>query len=291
MNAATPPSPAPTRLTHLQVSNYERAASLMLALIVLLGVMVLTLLILWWTFKISLGQTAVPSPRLELGSGDNALGGGMELDGPTEEEIGLETDWDEPALEETLLSITAAVGTMAPELDDPALTDEARSGRGGGSRGDGRGVGDGSGDGGSGIARHWEVRFRKSTLNAYAQQLDGFDIELGVLLPGNKVKYAKNLAKSKPDTRVGKADEEQRYYLTWRSGDLEQADRELLRKAGIQSKGRLVLKFLEREQERALEGPEKGFKDRDPGQVRKTVFGIRESGSAYEFFVIYQLGK
>ena len=38
--------------------------------------------------------------------------------------------------------------------------------------------------------------FSKNTLDAYARQLDFFKIELGVLLPDNKIVYAYNLAKS-----------------------------------------------------------------------------------------------
>ena len=44
--------------------------------------------------------------------------------------------------------------------------------------------------------------FAKNTLEAYARQLDYFKIELGIILPGNKVICTKNLTKRRPDTYI-----------------------------------------------------------------------------------------
>ena len=86
----------------------------------------------------------------------------------------------------------------------------------------------------------------------YARQLDFFKIELGVLQPDNKIIYVFNLTKPKPDTRTvsNPSLNEKRYYLTWRTGEMQQADRDLLAKAGVDSGDRLILKFLPPEVER-----------------------------------------
>ena len=67
---------------------------------------------------------------------------------------------------------------------------------GGGSRGQGRMPGNGS-TSGDGESRNWGFVFRKGkTLNEYARQLDFFDIELGVLMPDNKLVYVTDLAEN-----------------------------------------------------------------------------------------------
>lgn len=250
---------------------------MLLALVGLLGIAVTTLLLVWLTGQIFLSQKAVPVVLLELGDGDGPLGGSMELEGPLDEEIELQ----EPAMQETLAAVADAVAAQAALLDDPSLSDSTKRGRGGG----GRELGGGNGTG-SGVARRWEVYFEGNSLAVYARQLDSFGIELAVLLPGNRVSYALNLAKSRPDTRMGPADEEKRYYLTWRGGELQQADRELLGRAGIESQGRIILKFLPPAVEATLQDLEEKFKDSDPDRNRKTRFGIRPQGDGYAFFVI-----
>lgn len=252
----------------------------MLALVILLGVVVLTLLIIWLTNQIFLKQAAVPVEMMELGEGDGPLGGDMKLEGPADEEVEL----DEPVLAETLAAIADAVAVNTAMLDDPSLGKKRGAGRGGGGRGLGRGSGSGSG-----MARRWEVHFIEgNTLETYAKQLDSLGIELGVLLPDNQVLYVSKLSRASPQKRVGPASEEKRYYLTWRSGELQQADHELLSRAGVRSKGRIIVKFLPPHVEAQLAQLEKTHAGPDADKVRKTRFGIRKDGSGYSFFVIDQ---
>jgi len=256
---------------------------MLLTWVILLGVLVFGLLIVWLTSKIFLSQAAVPVQFTDLGEGDSQLGGGMDLEAPSDEELGLESDLDEPMVAETLAAIADAVGTKAAMLDDPRLTGHSRSG----GRGDGRLAG--GGGTGTGISRHWEVRFLKgNTLETYARQLDFFGIELGVLQPGNKVVYAYNLTKARPDSRTGPADAEKRYYLTWRSGELQQADRELLARAGIQAQDRIILKFLPPAIEGRLAQLEKARGGARADSIRRTRFGIRSDGAGFAFFIAEQ---
>jgi len=284
----TPTLPAQSDSYQLRVTRYDRVSSMLLALVILLGVIVAVLFIIWLTGQILLGQKAVPVELAELGEGTGPLGGGMELEAPTEEEIGEETDLLEPQIEDRLAAVADAVGAKTASLVDPTLTEHMRSGRGGGGSGDGRMAGTGSGSG-EGQARRWEVRFPEgNTLEAYARQLDFFRIELGVLLPGNKVVYASKLAKAKPDVRTGPADQEKRYYLTWRRGGLQAADRELLARAGIDAENRIILKFLPPEVEAELARLEKVHAASDAERVRKTVFLVLPSGDGYTFKVTDQ---
>ncbi len=294
MNASSSPSAAPATEYRLKVSRYDQVSSLLVALLILIGVAVFLMLAVWLTNQISLGQAAVPVELIDLGDGEGPLAGGMELEGPVEEEIGVENEMEDPSVPETLAAIADAVGLSAALLENPALTDQMKAGRGGGSRGDGRVPGFGSGSG-SGIARRWEVRFIKgNTLETYARQLDFFKIELGVLASGNKVNYAYNVSNSRPDTRTGPADGEKRYYLTWQGGDLVEADRELLTRAGIESQGRIILKFLTPELEGQLYGMEKAravSANEKPENVRKTWFRVEAQGAGYVFAVADQSYK
>jgi len=270
----------------LKVSAYERVASMLISLLVLIGSSVLIMFILWLTSRVFASREPVPVALEEIGTGDTGLTGGMELDAPMADELGVETDLETPSLEQTLAAVADAVASQAALLDDPSLTEEAISGKGG-STGDGRGLGRGSGPGGTGRRRRWEVRFPPgNTLETYGRQLDFFKIELGVLMPDNRVVYASNFSTS-PRRREGPADQEPRYYLTWEKGGLEQADRELLARANVDP-GRWILKFIPRELELRLLGLEQKRAGERARSVRTTYFGIRPKGRGYEFYVMDQ---
>jgi len=140
--------------------------------------------------------------------------------------------------------------------------------------------------------RSWEVQFFKgNTVENYARQLDFFGIELGVPIPGGKILYAYNLAKLKPDTRTGPAAAENRCYLSWRRGDLGQAETTLFSQAGHEIKDRAVLKFLPPEIEAALAKIERGYAGEKADVVQKTRFGIRPKADGYDFYVMEQSYK
>lgn len=266
----------------MKVSRYERVASLLIALLILFGTAVLIAFLLWLTSQVFGSTKAVPVLLEEIGEG-GGLGDSMDLD---VEEIGLETDLEDPEFKDTLATIADAVALKTSALEDPTFLDNLEKGVGG-RRGEGRTAGFGSGK--PGKPRHWEVRFiQGNTLRTYARQLDYFKIEIGVLLPGNKVEYAYNLSNDRPNRRTGPADQETRYYLTWRQGVLEEADRELLTLAGIKSKGRLILKFIPPELEIRLVTMERERAGDDVDKIRGTTFQIREERGGYNFYVVNQ---
>lgn len=266
-----PTSHNPDRLTRyaLTVTNYDRVLSMVLAAMLLVGAAVLVLLALWLTSRLFLGQAAVPVVLEEVGAGDSPLSDQHDLEPPAVDQ----TDLVEPQITDRLASIAAAVSSQ------PVMTGETRPG----------GSGSGEGGVGSGVQRRWELTFMQgNTLDTYARQLDFFQIELGVLEPGNQVTYAYNLTKPKPDTRTGPADAETRYYLTWRGGELVEADRALLARAGIDSQGRIILKFLPPEVESQLVQLEKVHAGEDIERVRRTRFGISPHGKGFRFRMIDQ---
>jgi hypothetical protein len=289
----------------LEVTRYDRASSWLIAMLVTVGVTVVMLVSLWLSGRIVAPESGAQvkyDPRFGENGGDLRDAGGSQLDAPSIEPlVGHDKTTFQPQKDLGALG-TAAANAADMEEPEPGVQ---------GSQGTGDGINEGNGSGeGLGnkkgkkpgkpppvqpvLPRHWEVVFQKgNTLDLYARQLDFFKIELGVVLPGNKVAYAFNLSKRKPDSRVNAdpGNTEKRYYLTWRSGDLEQADRELLLRAGIDAEGLLILKFLSAEVEAQLAGLEKGFRGNDPKDIKRTRFGVRADGKGFQFYVIDQLLK
>jgi len=285
VSVSVPTSRKSAKEYRLRVSRYDRVSGMLVAWVVLLGVVVGILLIIWWTSQIKLGQAAVEVELMQLGDGDGPMGGDQKLAGAIDEEIELL----EASAEVTLAAIADAISTKVAVLDDPSLSDRTGKGRGGGGRGMGLGSGTGSGTGSA-----FEIIMPKGlSLDGYARILDGLEIELAVLLPGNKVQYVKNMASSSPTTRIGPADKETRYYLTWRRGDLLEADRGLLRRAGIEPENRLILKFLTPQRESNMVAiAMKHAKDEhglELPKILKTYYSVRKAtAGGWEFSVMRQ---
>jgi hypothetical protein len=186
-------------------------------------------------------------------------------------------------------AVDAAVAANAALLDNPALI--ALMNSRGEVAGDPRQSNPAAPDDAR-TARNWELHFlRGSTLENYARQLDHFGIELGVLLPGNKLAYATGFSQPKPQSRSGPADAEKRYYLTWRKSESQQADRELLARAGMSSEGQIILKFLPPALEKQLAELEQQHAAGRPGAIVQTAFAVRAEGDAYVLQVIEQKRK
>lgn len=294
------PPPAPRRrsaaartTSQLKVSSYDTVAGWLIALLVLIGVAVASLFLIWLTSRIFVSQAPVPVLLEDIGGGreDGVIGESMEIDAPDAEEIAQESDLTEPQMEQSLAQITDAVATLQADLTDPSDSQDTETSGGGKSHGDGRQIGRGSGTGEPGIprAQRWEIYFQDAgTLESYAKQLDFFKIELGVIGGTNQVQYAFHLSQPTPDTRVGPGSEEKRLYMTWRQGSLQQADRDLVGRAGLSAAGRLVVQFYPPDTENLLANVERNFRGLEATKIRKTRFGVRDAAGGYEFYVIDQ---
>ncbi len=249
---------------------------MLISLLVLLGLAVLIMFVIWLTNRIFLHHPPLKIVSANIGQPDDPWGGSDDIEPPAPQE----TDIIEEEIEETLEAVTDAIATRATRA---TMMSKRVSGEG-----TGRG-GSGSGLGRRGTRRNWEVQFAKgNTLNVYARQLDFFEIELGVRRPGNKIEYAYDLASRRPKTRTGLTDQEKRYYLIWRRGNLQQADRDLLTKAGIDPGRSPTFKFLPPKVEMMLLGLEQAEAGSRVKKIRMTRFGLLPKGDGYEFYVIRQ---
>jgi hypothetical protein len=132
------------------------------------------------------------------------------------------------------------------------------------------------------------IQFQEgASLTQYGQQLQFFGIELGAI-SGTRIEYAYNLNKPRPDRRVGQGSDEKRLYFSWQQGTLKEADAQLLRLAGIDTTGKLLVQFYSAETENQLAYLEETFANRKGAEIRRTRFGVRPAPRGYTFYVIDQ---
>ena len=267
----------------LRVSAYDRVASMLIALLIVVGFFVLLLFLIWVTNNVLIGPHVVPVELLEPGGAEGRLGTEKGFEEPDVQQV---EDILEPEFEDTVDAISETVSTRLAHLETLQY----------GAQGAGAGGNLDRGPGGEGNAdviprwERWETRYESSSLEAYTQQLDFFGIELAATGGGKPlIEYASNLSQSQPSRRTGQPGKEDRLYMLWRSGPLQRADRELLTAAGIDVRGRILVQFYPRPVEQMLAQLERAHTpNREVTEIRKTVFGVRPSGQKYEFYVIDQ---
>jgi hypothetical protein len=271
----------------LRVSAYERVASVIVSLLIFLVTLVTILFLVVLTQRLMRVEETVPVEYVEeaYGRGDHALGFERDPDPPGSEEL---EQLEEPQVEQSLEAVTDAVSSIAATLvsvEGAAVPTTGSSGKG-----DSRPPGPlGEGDDIIPRSERWQIQYPGGNLKQYARILDFFKIELGVVGGGRtNVEYAVNLS-TNPGKRSGPPDKEERLYMTWRGGEMKQADAALLGQAGINVSGAVQMQFLPADTENLLAAVERtAMGQRTIKEVQKTVFGVRPKGAGYEFYVIDQ---
>jgi hypothetical protein len=262
----------------------------------ILGCFVGLMFLLWYS-----NRTWLPKPALavsiyknqDVGGRGQGLGIGSELtDRNLDEPVAAElTEIATPKVEEILDAISVEEAARLVEED---LTIAPPSRSLGDRDGPGRGTGDGPGDGpgdtiGDPPWERWEIQLNATTLAEYKQQLDFFQIELGVAGGGSPlVTYVSNVSKT-PQVRTGDPKDEKRLRFLHRSGALRSADRNIASAAGVNTDGKVVFQFYSQKTYNALLTLENdAMRPRLISAVRRTVFGVRGSPGNYEFYVLSQ---
>jgi hypothetical protein len=283
-----PKSAVPKRSYRLNASAYDQVSSGLFSALLFVGATVLAILMLYFSSKLLSPPVGVPVTMTDVPSEGSARGTGTELNEPGGDDVPDELQQDAPV--ESVETITAAVTSNSSQFDDLSLETSFTSGKGGG-KGDGRGTGRGKAPQEDvPRAQRWTIRFDGGNIKTYAKQLDFFGIELAAVGGSdNLVHYAFNVSKPKPDQRTGPSESENRLYMTWRSGPLQSADRELLTKAGVDISGRVIMQFYPAATEQTLAQLERAYAgNRDINEVRRTIFDVRVKGDKFEFFVTGQ---
>ena len=266
----------------LRVSSYDRVSSALIIALIAVGSCVFLLFLVWLTRQIFISQEAVPVEFLEgLGDGEETAGGSIE--DLTDPELDEMADF-EPELDETLNTVAEIILIQAAALD--AFPGESSSV---GVRGGSHGASTETGGNANLIPRwqRWQIDFESADLATYAKQLDAFGIELAACGGGSEaIEYATKFRKPTPVKRQGSAKDEIRLYMTWRHGGLRRADMTLLARAGVKTTGKLIVQFYPSAVEQQLAAAEKQKAgSRAIEMIRQTVFGIKDGGGKYSFYV------
>jgi hypothetical protein len=307
---------SPKTGVELRVSAYDRVSSWLVSLLVISTVVVASLLSVYFGRRLAQVEVAVPVQTVSLsGGGGGGEGGQMGTGGDIAlPDFAGSEDLSEP-LDETLETVSSAVSRTEPLVlseaidtaNDMAPTQEyvdtrqpGTTGTGGGhgtghGTGSGSGIGPGSGGGsGGGVFRaepEREIRFEPQNLLEYAEFLDFFKIELGVLGQDNKIHYAYNLSQKTPSVREGEPAEELRFYMNSARGRFAALDRRLADRSGIADKGRIILQFYPDPAYAILQQLERGKAEsagRRPEEIRRTAFRVTHVDNRFEFQVLDQ---
>lgn len=270
----------------LAVNAFDRIASLLVALLMLVGAVVagLTVMFLFRTFSPASNDTAVYiSPAVS------------QVPSAVAEKVELakleETPDDLPLqLQDTLKQLSDAISTRTALLSTESLERVADSTQGTQN---------------SALSYHCvaaeaympvhELRFDPMSDADYARMIDYFDGELAVLdRRNNKIYYAKHLTKSSPTIREGTpaAENKQARYRLLSAGTLQQIEVRMARKAGIMRPDAIILvfyseqaadEFLAKEQAHLRKNGYDRLED-----VARTVFQVTRVGQNFEITIEHQ---
>lgn len=271
-----------------KVSVYDRVSGMLVALVVLFGLLAFALFAIWLTRVITIKPKSTPTIAIELkGEGAIAEGVGRDFEEPGVEEL---ADVQEPQLADAMEAVTSAASSVKARVQ--AVDGNAAQ------MGTGQGLGDSraKGPGGGGTADalpeqdRWEINYSTTSVNAYAQQLDFFNIELGAVhRTKSEIYYASKLSQAKPERRSGFRDEEGRIYFSHLNKQLRQYDQTLLEKASIDTTDKLIVQFYPPATHQMLLNVERTALGGKPWEtLRKTVFGVTGSGGSFQYEVIRQ---
>ena len=271
--------------TALKVSVHDLVSSWLVALLIVIGFAVLILFLLWLTTQVYVRQKPVPVEVLDDPGGSENFGLADELEPPGVEEL---PDVNEPQLADTIEAITDAASTVAASEIASAGT-HAEMGKGSGL-GDRRAAGSG-GSGRGGPERR--INYITNTKGGYADQLDFFKVELGVIRPGDStIHYAFNFGKAKPDVRSAPVADEKRSYFLWGDDEpMAEMDRSFLRDAGISIEGNIILQFWPPDSWQQLKVADALYAEankRNLRTIRRTEFGVKPVGRGFEPVVLHQ---
>ena len=271
----------------LTVNTYDRTASLIVALLVLVGCTVLGMAVVFFTGKFVHTIEPIPVVPVEATSANANQGIAEEPEPPGIEEA---PDLSEPQLQDTLETLTNSISDRQVLLSDEMLEAEKEAGKG-------KGLGDArmAGEGGGGVVervprwQRWKIRFQPESAAEFARWLDYHKIEIGVLGRDNQVHYASEFSGSSPKVKVGDPLEESRGYTSAADGPMPALTMNLARKADVARFGPVVVLFYPFEVESLLWIMERDYsKARDVNSIRETVFTVERNLKEYEFKIIDQ---
>jgi hypothetical protein len=278
----------------LSVSAFDRAATLVVTLLVTVGAIVGMLALVFFANKFTYTPTPIALVPMEATSptGNGGLGTDPEPPGvPDAPEL------SDPQVGETLDALMSVDVMSAVATSDAVVSDRSIEAAGQvAGRGNGLGDARSPGPGNDGVIERvprwerWKIRFEPDSEADFAAWLDYFKIRIGVLGRDNQVHVAWNFAAGSPVVEAKPPMEYARWGQTIPTdGPMPALTQRLAQNAGIMAFGRIALLFYPFEVEQllwTLEGERNASKDAN--KIRETVFTVVRDGAQFKFSVIDQ---
>jgi hypothetical protein len=278
----------------LSVSAFDRAATLVVTLLVTVGAIVGMLALVFFANKFTYTPTPIALVPMEATSptGNGGLGTDPEPPGvPDAPEL------SDPQVGETLDALMSVDVMSAVATSDAVVSDRSIEAAGQvAGRGNGLGDARSPGPGNDGVIERvprwerWKIRFEPDSEADFAAWLDYFKIRIGVLGRDNQVHVAWNFAAGSPVVEAKPPMEYARWGQTIPTdGPMPALTQRLAQNAGIMAFGRIALLFYPTEVEQllwTLEGERNESKDAN--KIRETVFTVVRDGAQFKFSVIDQ---
>jgi hypothetical protein len=292
-------------------SHYDRATSMLMAVVVGAALVVGWLGLIYFTNQAYASRVTAPLEIVDVGGGgggspDGTPGSTESVDVPgaeagaqasnvTEESA---TDLVDPSVQTN----TGAMVDPTAVADSDAMSDVdvAPSVSGGGMVATGNkraskiGTGGpalGFGGHGDGLGREqrWTIIYPQGqTPDDYARQLDALGVELAVPAGPSTLDYINNFSAATPSHRIGPARTDKRLWFLWQSSARKENDAALLKKAGVTVGDKPIFQFYPKAVEDQLARIEVQYRGRNPGEIRVTRFQVVPQGNTFGFSVVAQ---
>lgn len=272
----------------LSVNAFDRTATLLIALLVMVGVAVLGLSIVFFANKFGSPIHAIEFVPREATSATANQGVADQPEPPGIEEA---AELAEPQLMDTLDALESLAA-----MTDAMFADESVDSLDDASKGEGLGDARQAGPGGDGVVERvprwerWKIRFEPESSEDFSAWLDFHKIRVGVLGRDNQVHLAYDFTKASPSVEAADPQD----YVAWgrtipADGPMPALTRALALSSGVAKFGRITLLFFPFEVEAELyllEDAKNPYND--PNRIRETVFTVVRAGAGFEFEVIDQ---
>lgn len=270
-----------------KTSAYDRLSAWLTAMIMLVGFLVATLFLIWLTSVFNFDRKVpvafeAPTP----GEDGNDKPDGFEDD---ELDPGVEdfAEVDTPQLAEALEAVSNAVSTIRANSEHVS-GDAAVMGKGGGY-GNRDGGPSGSGDGIPDYKR-WKIVYEVDNQNMYKEQLDYFEVEIGVVASvGEDIWRISNVSRSPQVVETSRTNEAKSLRFSHAKQRMKRWDIEISRKAGVNVDGALMVQFYPQKTRNQIAQAEDEYLksvNRELRDVRRTNIKVESSGGGFVFTIV-----
>lgn len=269
------------------VSSYDRLNAGLVASILIVGFLVSTLFLIWLTTAYDFTSQKAP---LAIEKFDEA--GDEKPEGVADDvlEPGVEEfpEVETPQLANALEAVTDAVSSVRASLEERS-GDAAQMGRGAGLGS--REGGPGSGGGAVPEYKRWIIQYEADSLKTYANQLEFFNIDIGILHKTNKKIWRVSNPSSSPSLSNSSRDAEAKTLrFMHKQQKMIRWDQTIAKRAGAQLDNAITCQFYPestRQVIRAAEAQALQEAGRTVPDLRNTILKLEAAASGgYQFTVV-----